>query len=70
VSIETIADLLCNSVKIIEKHYANWVASRQKKLDDAVMKVWNEAELKTYRLKAEIELDQSINLSFVWQHSV
>lgn len=69
VSIETIADLLGNSVKIIEKHYANWVASRQKKLDDAVMKVWNEAELDTYRLKADIKRDQSINSGFVWQDS-
>lgn len=48
VSIETIADLLGNSVKIIEKHYANWVPSRQRKLDEAVQRTWNTRELDRY----------------------
>ena len=51
VSIETIADLLGNSVKIIEKHYSNWVSSRQRKLDEAVQRTWNTAELDRYDLR-------------------
>jgi integrase len=50
VSVETIADLLGNSVKIVEKHYSNWVSSRQRKLDDAVQRTWSADELECYRL--------------------
>jgi integrase len=50
VSIETIADLLGNSVKIIEKHYSNWVSSRQRKLDEAVQRTWRKHELDRYEL--------------------
>jgi integrase len=48
VSVETIADLLGNSVKIIEKHYSNWVSSRQRKLDEAVQRTWSLDELDRY----------------------
>lgn len=48
VTLETIADLLGNSIKIIEKHYSNWVPSRQRKLDDAVERVWDLDELEQY----------------------
>jgi integrase len=48
VTLETIADLLGNSVKIVEKHYANWVPSRQRKLDEAVKKAWDGTELVGY----------------------
>ncbi len=50
VSLETIADLLGNSVQIVEKHYSNWVPSRQRKLDEAVQRTWNESELSRYML--------------------
>ena len=48
VSVETIADLLGNSVRVIEKHYSNWVSSRQRKLDEAVQRVWDPEELLRY----------------------
>ena len=48
VSLETIADLLGNSIKIVEKHYSNWVPSRQRKLDEAVQRTWNLEELCRY----------------------
>jgi integrase len=48
VSLETIADLLGNTISIIEKHYANWVPSRQRKLDEAVQRTWDEKELDRY----------------------
>jgi integrase len=48
VTLETIADLLGNSVKIVEKHYSTWVPSRQRKLDEAVKRTWDSAELATY----------------------
>jgi site-specific recombinase XerD len=36
VSLEKVAALLGNSVKIVEKHYAPWVAARQDQLEEAV----------------------------------
>ena len=48
VTLETIAELLGNSIKIIEKHYANWVPSRQRKLDEAVIRAWDSTELGRY----------------------
>jgi site-specific recombinase XerD len=40
VTIEHVAAILGNSPAIVYKHYAPWVASRQKALDKAVMQVW------------------------------
>jgi hypothetical protein len=38
VSLESVAALLGNSMRIAEKHYAAWVKSRQDLLEAAVMK--------------------------------
>lgn len=40
VPIETVAVLLGNSVKVVEKHYAPWMESRQKVLEEAVKATW------------------------------
>ena len=40
VTLENVAALLGNSVRIAEKHYAPWVQAGQVVLEDAVMKVW------------------------------
>lgn len=42
VSLENVAALLGNSVRIAEKHYAPWVKARQEELEKAVKKVWAE----------------------------
>jgi integrase/recombinase XerD len=39
-SIETVAALLGNSPKIVEKHYHHWVKGRQEKLEEAVRNSW------------------------------
>jgi len=41
-SIEELAKLLGNSVRIVEKHYAPWVKSRQEKLEASVRRMWQE----------------------------
>ena len=40
VSLENVAALLGNTVRIAEKHYAPWVKSRQLELEKAVKKTW------------------------------
>lgn len=40
VPIETVAVLLGNSVKVVEKHYSPWIESRQKVLGEAVKATW------------------------------
>ena len=40
VNVEHVAAILGNTPAIVYKHYAPWVASRQKALDAAVMTVW------------------------------
>jgi integrase/recombinase XerD len=39
-SLETVAALLGNSPKIVEKHYHHWVKGRQDKLEEAVKNSW------------------------------
>jgi integrase len=39
-SLETVAALLGNSPKIVEKHYHHWVKGRQEKLEEAVKNSW------------------------------
>ena len=39
-SLETVAALLGNSPKIVEKHYHHWVRGRQEKLEEAVKNSW------------------------------
>jgi integrase len=41
VTVEQVAAILGNTPTIVYKHYAPWVASRQKALDAAVMSVWS-----------------------------
>jgi site-specific recombinase XerD len=43
VSLENVAALLGNTVRIAEKHYSPWVESRQVELEKAVIKTWNVA---------------------------
>jgi len=38
-----------SSVRITEKHYAPWVKARQDRLEQNVMKTWNEAKKKVVR---------------------
>jgi integrase len=40
VSLENVAASLGNSVKVVEKHYAPWVAARQNQLEEAVKSTW------------------------------
>jgi integrase/recombinase XerD len=40
VSLEAVAALLGNSIKVAEKHYAPWVQSRQLALEESVKKTW------------------------------
>src|ERR1700730_10257318 len=40
VSLENVAILLGNSIKVAEKHYAPWVASRQAALTESVRRAW------------------------------
>jgi integrase/recombinase XerD len=40
VSIEDVATLLGNTVKIAQKHYAPWVKSRQIALEKSIEKAW------------------------------
>jgi integrase/recombinase XerD len=40
VSLESVAALLGNCVKVCEKHYAPWVKSRQDVLEKAVKATW------------------------------
>jgi len=40
VSLEDVATLLGNTIKIAEKHYAPWVKSRQISLEKAIEKAW------------------------------
>ena len=42
VTLENVAAILGNSLRIAEKHYAPWVKSRQAALEEAVLKVWRE----------------------------
>jgi len=39
VSLEHVATLLGNSVKIVQKHYAPWETKRQEALDEAISRV-------------------------------
>jgi hypothetical protein len=39
-SLETVAAILGNTARIVEKHYAAWVKSRQSALEAAVRKTW------------------------------
>jgi hypothetical protein len=39
-SLEDVATLLGNTIKIAEKHYAPWVKSRQISLDKSIEKAW------------------------------
>jgi site-specific recombinase XerD len=41
ITVEQVAAILGNSPAIVYKHYAPWIASRQKALDAAVMSVWD-----------------------------
>jgi site-specific recombinase XerD len=47
-SLERIAELLGNTIGIVEKHYSGWVVSRQALLDAVVTKSWNTEELAGY----------------------
>lgn len=40
VPIETVAALLGNTVKVVEKHYSPWVHARQKNLEESVRRTW------------------------------
>jgi len=40
-SLETVSQLLGNSIKIVERHYAPWCGSRQSRLDTEVQRTWN-----------------------------
>jgi hypothetical protein len=40
VSLEDVATLLGNTIKIAEKHYAPWVKSRQISLEKSIEKAW------------------------------
>lgn len=44
VAVETVAAILGNSPAIVMKHYAPFVASRQKALEEAIRSVWTEPE--------------------------
>jgi len=33
-------EILGNSVRIVEKHYAQWIESRQTALEEAIKKTW------------------------------
>jgi site-specific recombinase XerD len=44
VSLENVAVLLGNSIKIAEKHYATWVKVRQDRLEEAVRRTFVERE--------------------------
>jgi integrase len=39
-SLETVAAILGNTVRIVEKHYSPWVKSRQEALEAAVKRAW------------------------------
>jgi site-specific recombinase XerD len=41
VSLENVAVLLGNSIKIAEKHYATWVKVRQDRLEEAVRRTFS-----------------------------
>ena len=43
VSLENVAALLGNTVRVAEKHYAPWVKSRQVELENAVTRTWDSA---------------------------
>ena len=45
-SVEDVAAILGNSPGVVVKHYSQWVASRQAKLDDMIRKTWENAKLK------------------------
>jgi site-specific recombinase XerD len=47
-SLERIGELLGNTYKIVEKHYSAWVKSRQRALDETVLKSWDAKELASY----------------------
>jgi integrase len=40
VPLETVAALLGNTVKVVERHYSPWVKSRQEGLEESVRKTW------------------------------
>jgi len=40
VSLENVATLLGNTIKIAEKHYSPWVQSRQISLENSIEKAW------------------------------
>jgi integrase/recombinase XerD len=40
VSLETVAIILGNSIKVAEKHYSPWVKSRQDSLTAEIEKAW------------------------------
>lgn len=40
VPMETVAALLGNTVKVVEKHYSPWVQARQNKLEESVRRTW------------------------------
>lgn len=40
IPLESVAMILGNSVKVVERHYAPWIERRQTSLDEAVRKTW------------------------------
>ena len=40
VPLETVAALLRNTVKVVEKHYSPWVQARQTNLEESVRRSW------------------------------
>jgi integrase len=59
-SIEDVRILLGHgSVRITEKHYAPWVKARQDRLEQNVMKTWNQAEKKVVKFPKRVSEEGS-----------
>ena len=45
--IEDVANLLGNSVRIVERHYSPWVQSRQDRLNERVRAAWDQVRMES-----------------------
>jgi hypothetical protein len=41
VPVSEVAAILGNSLRILEKHYSQWIETRQKAVDEGVMRAWS-----------------------------
>lgn len=62
VPIENIAMILGNTPEIVRKHYAPWIAARQKALDESVMSTWDATSVTNGNEEAADDADSTTEI--------